>query len=222
MIKLANQGKECLNSNLVETVTCTGPRVIGKGKPRIVLMDFGVKQNIINSLVARDCQVVIVPARTTFEQIMAVQPHGVVLSNGPGNPEACMQAVEEIKKLLGQVPVFGICLGHQLLGLSLGCRTYKLKFGHRGGNHTVQDTQSGRCYISSQNHGYAVDPDSLPQAEAAVSFINLNDGTVEGLVHKKYPAMSVQFHPEATPGPHDTAFLFDEFLQLVKTWPGLN
>lgn len=215
MIKLASQGKECLNSNLVDTVTCESPSIYGNGHTRIVLMDFGVKQNIINSLVARDCQVITVPADTTADKIMAVQPHGVVLSNGPGDPEACLSAVEEIKKLLGQVPIFGICLGHQLLGLSLGARTYKLKFGHRGGNHTVQELQTARCFISSQNHGYAVDPSSLPQEEVAVSFINLNDGTVEGLVHKKYPVMSVQFHPEATPGPHDTAFLFDEFLKSV-------
>jgi carbamoyl-phosphate synthase small subunit len=216
LISTARRGKEWLNSNLVESVTRKDTSVYGNGNLKIVLLDFGVKQNIINALVARGCQVVVMPAATTASQVLEQNPHGLVLSNGPGDPEACTRMVEEIKELLPVLPTFGICLGHQLIALALGARTYKMKFGHRGGNHTVKDLRTGRCLISVQNHGYAVERDSLPADEVEVSFINLNDGTVEGLVHKTRPILSVQFHPEAAPGSRDSAYLFDEFIQILK------
>ncbi len=216
LVAAARQGKECLSSNLVQTVTCKSTYSLGDGATKIVLLDFGVKRNIINSLVNRGCRVIVMPADSTAEQVLSLQPQGIVYSNGPGDPEACAGAVEEIKKLLPVLPSLGICLGHQLIALALGARTYKLKFGHRGGNHTVKDLLSGQCMISSQNHGYAVEPDSLPTDEVEVSFVNLNDGTIEGLRHKTKPIMSVQFHPEATPGPRDSGYLFDEFLRIVK------
>lgn len=215
MVEYARQGKECLNSNLVQTVTCTSTNYYGDGPLKIVLLDFGVKRNIINSLVNRGCQVIVMPANSSADEVLALHPQGIVFSNGPGDPEACTGAVEEIKKLISILPSFGICLGHQLIALALGGRTYKLKFGHRGGNHTVKDMRSGQCMISSQNHGYAVDPASIPSDEAEISFINLNDGTVEGLNHKYKPIMSVQFHPEATPGPRDSGYLFDDFLRMA-------
>ncbi|NMC28435.1 MAG: glutamine-hydrolyzing carbamoyl-phosphate synthase small subunit [Syntrophomonadaceae bacterium] len=211
----ASRGQSWLETDLVKSVSREDKAVYGTGPCKIVLLDFGVKQNIINSLADRGCQVVVMPAASSAEEVMAEGPQGLVLSNGPGDPAACKPAVEEIKKLLGRIPTFGICLGHQLLALALGGATYKLKFGHRGGNHTVKDLRTGLCLISSQNHGYAVAPASLPTDEVMISFINLNDGTVEGMIHKKLPIMSVQFHPEATPGPRDSAYLFDDFLKMI-------
>lgn len=205
-----------LNTDLVGSVTRKTAVTCGDGHIKIVLLDFGVKQSIINSLTMRGCRVVVMPADAKAEDVLAQNPLGLVLSNGPGDPEACIYAVQEIKKLIKVLPTFGICLGHQLIALALGARTYKLKFGHRGGNHTVRDLRSGKCLISAQNHGYAVDPETLPAGEAEVSFINLNDGTVEGLIHKSRPVMSVQFHPEAAPGPRDSSYLFDDFLRMVK------
>ncbi|MEN6460121.1 MAG: carbamoyl phosphate synthase small subunit, partial [Syntrophomonas sp.] len=189
--------------------------ILGNGKKNIVLWDFGTKRGIIKSLLKRGCRVIAVPAETSAETIMSFDPDGIVLSNGPGNPECCDYAIKEIKKLPPSVPAFGICLGHQLMALAMGARTYKLTFGHRGGNHTVRDIQNGKCYVSSQNHGYAVDKSSLADTELRVSFVNLNDNTVEGLYHNHLPLMSVQFHPEATPGPQDTGYLFDQFLALT-------
>ncbi len=216
LVQAALKGQEWLETDLVKSVTCSNTSVYGDGALKIVLLDFGVKQHIINSLAARDCQVVVMPADSKAEDVLAQNPKGLVLSNGPGDPEACGYAVKEIKKLLELLPTFGICLGHQLIALALGAKTYKLKFGHRGGNHTVKDLRTGTCLISSQNHGYAVNPETLLADQVEVSFINLNDGTVEGLIHKKRPVMSVQFHPEATPGPRDSSYLFDEFLLMVK------
>jgi carbamoyl-phosphate synthase small subunit len=218
LMEVARKGKGLLDTDLVKQVSCKQNEVYGSGATRIVLMDFGAKRNIINSLIARDCTVTAVPAETTAEEILAQNPDGLVLSNGPGNPESCGYAVQEIKKLLNVLPIFGICLGHQLLALALGGSTYKLGFGHRGGNHTVKDLRSGKCLISSQNHGYAVDAASLPEKDVEITFINLNDNTVEGIVHNQLPLMSVQFHPEAAPGPRDSAYLFDEFLKLVHVF----
>lgn len=168
-------------------------------------------------MVERGCRVIVVPARSTAESIMAFDPHGIMLSNEPGDPLACSYAIGEIKKLLGHIPVFGICLGHQLVALALGASTYKLTFGHHGANHTVKNTITGKCYITSQNHGYAVENDSLKESGCLISFENLNDKTIEGLCHRDIPMMSVQFHPEASPGPQDTAYLFDDFLDMVKS-----
>lgn len=219
LVEIASKGKELLDTDLVKQVSCKTSKMYGSGSTRVVLLDFGTKRNIIESLAARDCSVIVMTAESTAEQILANKPDALVLSNGPGNPECCDYAVREIKKLLPLLPIFGICLGHQLLALALGAKTYKLGFGHRGANHTVKDLRTGKCMISSQNHGYAVDADSFPRDEVMISFINLNDHTVEGLVHKSLPLMSVQFHPEATPGPQDSSYLFDEFLNMIGNKP---
>ncbi|WP_418790514.1 glutamine-hydrolyzing carbamoyl-phosphate synthase small subunit [Phosphitispora sp. TUW77] len=182
---------------------------------RVVLMDFGAKLNIARSLYDLGCEVVVVPATTTANEVLALNPDGIMLSNGPGDPENVPFAIETVKKLIGKIPMFGICLGHQVIALALGGRTYKLKFGHRGANHPVKDLAAGKVHITSQNHGYAVAAGSLPQDEVIVSHINLNDGTVEGLKHKYLPVFSVQYHPEAAPGPWDSEYLFDQFMQLI-------
>ncbi|WP_199619095.1 glutamine-hydrolyzing carbamoyl-phosphate synthase small subunit [Paenibacillus alkalitolerans] len=183
---------------------------------RVVLVDFGSKSGILRDLTRRGCDVVVVPHDTTAEQILRLRPDGVLLSNGPGDPKDVPQAVETIRKLLGVLPVFGICLGHQLFALACGADTAKLKFGHRGGNHPVKDLASGRCYITSQNHGYTVQEQSLAGTGLIVTHINNNDGTIEGLRHENHPAFSVQYHPEASPGPYDSSYLFDEFLTMVR------
>jgi len=185
---------------------------------RIVLMDFGSKEGILRDLTKRRCDVIVVPHDTTAEQIMRLHPDGVLLSNGPGDPKDVLYAVETVKELLGKVPVFGICLGHQLLALACGADTEKLKFGHRGGNHPVKDLASGRCYITSQNHGYTVKADSLEGTGLIITHINNNDKTIEGLKHSTYPAFSVQYHPEASPGPFDSSYLFDDFLEMVRDY----
>ncbi len=187
----------------------------GKGK-KVVLWDFGAKANIRRELLKRGLDVVSVPALTTAEKILSLNPDGVMLSNGPGDPQENVNIIEEIKKILdARIPVFGICLGHQLLALANGAKTVKLKYGHRGANQPVKQLSTGRVYISSQNHGYAVENDSLPEG-AVPSFVNTNDGTNEGLVYTKIPAFSVQFHPEACSGPLDTSFLFDDFVRLIR------
>lgn len=187
----------------------------GKGK-KVVLWDFGAKANIRRELLKRGLDVVTVPALTTAEKILSLNPDGVMLSNGPGDPQENVSIIEEIKKILdARIPVFGICLGHQLLALANGAKTVKLKYGHRGANQPVKQLSTGRVYISSQNHGYAVENDSLPEG-AVPSFVNTNDGTNEGLVYTKIPAFSVQFHPEACSGPLDTSFLFDDFVRLIR------
>ncbi len=183
--------------------------------PHVVCMDFGVKQNILSSLHRLGCRLTVVPARTKAEEILAMQPDGIFLSNGPGDPKDVMDAVEEIKKLVCEKPTFGICLGHQLLALAFGADTYKLKFGHRGSNQPVKNLKSGRVHISSQNHGYAVDEKSLEKLPLEVTHISVNDGTVEGMRHTSLPVFSVQYHPEASPGPDDNMYLFDEFWELL-------
>jgi len=220
LLGLARAGTKMLeDENLVPGVSTKTVKMLGEGRRQLVLWDFGCKQNIIDSLLRRDCRVVCVPARTTAEEIMSFAPDGIVLSNGPGDPAVCSYAVKELKKVLDQTPIFGICLGHQLLATALGGSTFKLRFGHRGGNHSVRDSINGKCYITSQNHGYAVDRDSLIGTGAVVRFENLTDNTIEGIFHPGLPLMSVQFHPEASPGPQETAFLFDEFIEMVNTNP---
>ncbi|MBQ2088115.1 MAG: glutamine-hydrolyzing carbamoyl-phosphate synthase small subunit [Selenomonas sp.] len=184
--------------------------------PLVVAMDFGVKQNILNSLHNLGCRLQVVPAATKAEDILAMNPDGIFLSNGPGDPADVPEIVAEIKKLIGKKPIFGICLGHQLIARALGAKTYKLKFGHRGSNQPVKNLLTGKVQISSQNHGYAVDEESLQGLPLEVTHVNVNDGTVEGMRHKELPLFSVQYHPEASPGPDDNMYLFDEFWTMLK------
>jgi len=187
-----------------------------KGKYNVVVYDCGTKHNILRLLAEADCKVTVMPAKVTAKDILAQKPTGVLLSNGPGDPAAVGYAIETIRGLLGKVPLFGICLGHQMLGLALGGKTYKLKFGHHGANHPVKDLTTGEIMITVQNHGFCVDPDSLGgDKNVEITHLNLNDGTCEGISHKHVPAFSVQFHPEAAPGPHDARYLFESFCKLM-------
>ena len=183
---------------------------------RVVAYDYGIKQNILRLLVDHNCEVTAVPAKTSAEDVLELKPDGVFLSNGPGDPEPVTYAVENIRKLMGRVPIFGICLGHQLCGLALGGRTYKLKFGHHGGNHPVKNLVANQIEITAQNHGFAVDPDSLPASDVEITHVNLNDNTNEGMRHRSLPLFSVQYHPEASPGPHDSHYLFRQFTEMMK------
>jgi carbamoyl-phosphate synthase small subunit len=185
-------------------------------KFKVVAYDYGIKQNILRMLVDHHCEVMVVPASTSAEDVLSLSPDGVFLSNGPGDPEPVTYAHENIRKLAGRVPIFGICLGHQLCGLALGGKTFKLKFGHHGSNHPVKNLLTNQVEITAQNHGFCVDPDSLPSSEVEVTHLNLNDHTNEGMRHKKFPLFSVQYHPEASPGPHDSQYLFTQFTDLMK------
>ncbi|MCS6773814.1 MAG: glutamine-hydrolyzing carbamoyl-phosphate synthase small subunit [Thermoflexales bacterium] len=232
LIEQARSSRDMNGADLAREVTCVEPYRWTQGvdgqwypdrafshpeltaqSPHVVVYDFGVKRNILRLLVSRGCRVTVVPATTPADEVLAMQPDGVMLSNGPGDPAACTYAIGATRHLLGKVPLFGICLGHQILGLALGGQTYKMKFGHRGGNQPV--LANGRVEISSHNHGFAVHADSLP-SEVEVTHVNLNDGCVEGLRVPALHAFSVQYHPEASPGPHDADKLFDEFVQAVQ------
>ena len=182
----------------------------------VVLIDYGKKDNIARELAKRGCNVAVVPYNTKAEDILKLNPDGIMLSNGPGDPEDNTESINELKKLIGKKPIFGICLGHQLLALAMGGKTVKLKYGHRGGNHPVKDLKTGRVYISSQNHGYVVDTDSLDEKVAVPAFMNVNDRTNEGLAYTGKNIFTVQFHPEACPGPRDSAYLFDRFLEMME------
>ena len=208
--------KEYSVKGVVRKVTCSEKYVLpGKG-PKVALMDFGAKKNIARSLNNRGCEVTVYPAYTKAEEILESNPDGIMLSNGPGDPKECVEIIEEIKKLYNSnVPIFAICLGHQLMALATGADTHKMKYGHRGGNHPVKDLATGRVYISSQNHGYVVDTDTLDPNVAVPAFVNVNDGTNEGLKYVGKNIFTVQFHPEACPGPQDSGYLFDRFLEMM-------
>jgi len=235
MVAKARQSPDMEGSDLVKEVTCREPMLWQNGRPvkleqgidqfewpdkpeafRVVAIDFGVKYNILRSLEQRGCTILQVPADVDAIIIDRLEPHGLFLSNGPGDPAAVTYAVETIREQIGRRPVFGICLGHQLTGLALGGKTFKLKFGHRGGNQPVKDLATGKVEITSQNHGFCVDMESLKDADIELSHINLNDNTLEGLIHKKIPLFSVQYHPEASPGPHDASYLFDRFIEMMR------
>ena len=187
----------------------------GRGK-RVVLIDFGMKHGILRELNKRDCDVLVVPYNTTAKEILALHPDGIMLSNGPGNPEDVTEGIETIRELMGKLPIFGICLGHQLFALASGAKSFKLPFGHRGANHPVKDLRTGRTELTSQNHGYAIDDKSIEDTRFEVTHVALNDGTVEGLRHLDYPIFTVQYHPEASPGPEDSNHLFDEFIEMME------
>ncbi len=223
-----------LNLDLATRVTCGAPydwdqvdrtpfalpTLVGKPeevKFNVVAYDFGIKRNILRRLVGYGCAVTVVPVTYDAEKILELDPDGIFLSNGPGDPAAVKVAIENIRRLIGKKPIFGICLGHQLIALALGGKTFKLKFGHRGGNHPVKNLLTGKIEITSQNHGFAVDPESLDKSRIEVTHLNLNDGTNEGFRHRELPLFSVQYHPEASPGPHDSDYLFKDFVEMMKT-----
>jgi carbamoyl-phosphate synthase small subunit len=239
LVEKARQSPNMVGLDLVKEVTCQGPLLWQEGGPvkleggleqfkwpegekswRVVAMDYGIKYNILRSLENRGCTILLLPANAASETIDKLEPHGLFLSNGPGDPAAVTYAVETIRDQVGKRPIFGICLGHQLTGLALGGSTFKLKFGHRGANQPVKDLSTGKVEITSQNHGFCVDMGSLKDPDVELSHINLNDNTLEGLSHKKIPLFSVQYHPEASPGPHDATYLFDRFIEMMTQHHG--
>lgn len=216
LVEKARQSPQLTGQELVPAVATRDIFTVPGEGHRVVLIDFGAKMNIIRCLSQRGCEVVVVPPDTSAGAILSLNPAGIMLSNGPGDPTDVPYAVAAVRELIGKKPIFGICLGHQVMGLALGGKTYKLKFGHRGANHPVKDVVTGRVYITSQNHGFAVDADSLKGLDVTVSHYNLNDGTVEGIRHNYLPVSTVQYHPEASPGPRDSEYLFDNFMKIMS------
>ncbi len=222
-IKLA-AAHRIVGVDLVKEVTCPRPyewtetldgAPLGRIKRRVVVLDCGVKRNTLRHLASAGCGVTVVPASTTAREIMDLNPDGLLVSNGPGDPDPLRYVISTVAELLGKLPIFGICLGQQILGMALGGRTYKLKFGHHGGNHPVKDLETGKIAITSQNHGFNVDMDSIKRAGTRITHVNLFDGTAEGLENKELKVFSVQYHPEASPGPHDAGYLFEKFMGLM-------
>ena len=230
LVRMAQESAGLVGRDLVREVTCQqpygwsqdGPRpgegfsAAAPGKYKVVAIDYGLKYNQLRLLAERGCAIQVVPAETRADAILGLEPDGIFLTNGPGDPAGVEGVVDTVRSLLGRKPVFGICLGHQLLALAYGGTTYKLKFGHRGSNQPVKDLVTGRIEITSQNHGFCVDLESLDPEEVELTHVNLNDGSLEGMKHKKFPAFSVQYHPENAPGPHDSLYLFDRFIEMMK------
>jgi carbamoyl-phosphate synthase small subunit len=233
LIEKARKSPDLIGKDLVKEVTCKNAYdwnenewIIQRGKTElkemedrpynVLVYDFGVKRNILRKLTRVGCKVKVVPANTPADEVLAEKPDGIFLSNGPGDPAAVSYAINNVKQILGKVPIFGICLGHQILSLALKGKTYKLRFGHHGGNQPVMDMKSGKIEITSQNHSFAVEQNSFDNNDVYITFLNLNDNTVEGIEHKSWPIFSVQYHPEASPGPHDSEHLFHKFANLMK------
>jgi carbamoyl-phosphate synthase small subunit len=234
LVKRAKEWVGLLGQDMVKQVTCDLPYGWADNRPvpgsnfstvqagmekplKVVVLDCGVKFNQLRIMTEKGCQVQVVPASTDAETVLAMKPDGVFLSNGPGDPAGVQGVVETVRGLLGKTPVFGICLGHQILGLAYGASTFKLKFGHRGGNQPVKDLVTGHVEITSQNHGFSVDMESLDKESVELTHINLNDGSLEGMRHRRFPAFSVQYHPEHAPGPHDSLYLFDRFVAMMRS-----
>ncbi len=225
LVERARDVRNMLGSDLASSVTCETayrwqprPAAADAKTFKVVAYDYGIKRNILKNLASIGCEVMVVPAFTSPEDVLSGKPDGVFLSNGPGDPEPLEYAIKNVRSLLGRIPIFGICLGHQLMGLALGGKTFKLKFGHRGGNQPVKNLLTGRVEITAQNHGFAVDPDSMNQTEIELTHVNLNDQTLEGMRHRSLPVFSVQYHPEASPGPHDSHYLFAQFKRLMMEY----
>jgi carbamoyl-phosphate synthase small subunit len=226
LVKKACASPGLVGRDLVKEVTCrqtyVWPQLTVNSEQltarqfKVIILDCGVKFNILRELQKNNCEITIVSAKTNAEEILKMRPDGLLLSNGPGDPQGVPYVVQTVKKLIGRLPIFGICLGQQMLGLALGGETYKLKFGHHGANHPVKDLNTGSIAITVQNHGFCVDIESLPKRDIAITHINLNDNTLEGIRHKKFPLFSVQFHPEASPGPNDAKYLFGEFVKMME------
>lgn len=217
VVKKAKDSPGLVGRDLIKEVTCKKSYDWNKdGRFKVVAVDSGIKHNILRNLASHGCQVRVVPATATTQEILSYHPDGLFLSNGPGDPEALPYIVDTVRSLLDKMPIFGICLGHQILGMAFGGKTYKLKFGHHGGNQPVMDLRNGKVDITAQNHSFAVDVDSIPDKNVELTHINLNDRTVEGMEHKKLPIFSVQYHPEAAPGPHDANHLFDKFIKMME------
>jgi carbamoyl-phosphate synthase small subunit len=231
LVKMAKDSKGLVGRDMVREVTCRKPygwsqtgspsegdgfSTADSGKYKVVAIDYGLKYNQLRILAEKGCSLQVVPAGTGPDAILGLEPDGIFLANGPGDPAGVEGVVETVRELLGKKPIFGICLGHQILGLAYGGTTFKLKFGHRGSNQPVKDLETGHIEITSQNHGFCVDLDSLAPDEVELTHVNLNDGSLEGMKHKKHPAFSVQYHPENAPGPHDSLYLFDRFIEMMK------